>query len=68
MKNETQPTHLVKVWSDAYNDISPNTFILGSKRPAYKDNEGLGYKVLSEQGQFLYCNNSEVEVVATINY
>lgn len=59
---------MVKVWSDAYNDISPNTFILGSKRPAYRDNDDLGFKVLSEYGQFLYCSNNEVEVVATINY
>lgn len=67
MKSETQPTHLVKILHNDYASILPTSYILFSKRPAYKDNMGLGYKVLSENGLFLYFSNNEVELVGTIN-
>ena len=61
-----QPTHLVKILQSDYNNISPNINIVGSKKPAFKND--LGYNVLCEDGVYRYMSIifKEIEVVGTI--
>ena len=69
MNEAIKPTHMVKVWgAETYNNIHPGSYVVGSKRPAIIDNDSLGYKVLSEFGEYYYFSNCEVELVGTIKY
>lgn len=62
--SQIKPTHMVKILSSDYNQIKQvNT--IGSKMPAIKSDNGIGYDVLCDDGNYRYMSlmYKEIEVI-----
>lgn len=59
-----KPTHMVKILSSDYNVIK-HVNTIGSKMPAIKSDNGIGYDVLCDDGNYRYMSlmYKEIEVV-----